>query len=144
MSLLLIFRPLAVVLMWFECSPSRQRWRTLTGPVLLWHTDWSKLRVCSQRGQLSTEVNWVADCSLWYRHNWKWSKPIHTHLQTCATACHKHTLLCEHAGNPMDFENTAVLRFPLCPSRFIYFVENRLEQLVFIEENEVCRDIVLH
>lgn len=55
-----------------ERSAGRQWWRTIlqaSGPMQ--RTDWAKLRVCSQRGQLLIDLKWAGEFSLWYWHNWK-------------------------------------------------------------------------
>lgn len=57
--------------------PTVQWWRTILqacGPSE--NTDWTKLRVCSQRGQLLIDLNWAWDSTLWYRPNWKATKTV--------------------------------------------------------------------
>lgn len=52
--------------------PTVQWWRIMLqacGP--LGNTDWTKVRVCSQRGQHLIALNWAWDSTLWYRPNWK-------------------------------------------------------------------------
>lgn len=63
-----------------------------------------------------------------YKHNWKCTNPVSGRVPQC-------TVLCAPTGNPVDFKNTAALRFPLCAQEIKPFFLNRLEHY-YIEDNK--------